>query len=65
MAGILRRISKVTPPRVHRTIYFSMFHSHILYGTVLLNCCPKRDIDELQVIQNRAVRNLYNIPIRT
>lgn len=65
IAGILRRVSKVTPKEIYKTIYHSMFHSHILYGAALLNCSSKTTVDELQVIQNRAIRNLYNIPLRT
>lgn len=65
IAGIFRKISSITPANIHNTIYYSLFHTHLLYGCTVWNSATTNQINELQVIQNNAIRNLYNIPRRT
>lgn len=59
MAGILRRISKACPFRAYKTIYYSLFHSHIVYGMIVWNSARKTLIHKLQIIQNKAIKNMF------
>lgn len=59
LCGVFRRISKVIPFRIKRTIFFALFHPYILYGIPIWGNTFKKYILELQRIQNRAIKNLY------
>lgn len=59
MAGIFWKIGKICPRRVLKGIYHSMFESHVAYGVSIWATATKQQINQLQVIQNRAIRNLF------
>lgn len=65
MAGLLKRISRACPSNLFKSIYYSLFHSHIMYGIIVWSCAGKVKMKRLQIIQNRAIRNLYGYPIHT
>lgn len=60
MAGLLKRITKVCPISYLKTIYNSLFNSHIIYGCIIWACASKTKIKKVQTIQNRAIKNLFH-----
>lgn len=59
MAGLMKRIGRACSRKPHKSIYYSLFHSHILYGIIVWSSAGKVKMKRLQTIQNRAIRNLY------
>lgn len=58
-AGIFRRISRYVPVQIKRSIYFSLFASHVQYGLITWGSTFKTKIKPLQRLQNKAIRNLF------
>lgn len=65
IAGIFRRMGPVLPYKTKRMVYFSMFNSNVVYGITSWGAAYKTKIQELQVIQNRAIKNLFCLNRRT
>lgn len=63
-AGIFRRISKYLNDFTRRAIFFSLFHSHLSYGIEIWGSANKTRIATLQTIQNKAIKNLYQLDRR-
>ena len=47
------------PNSLKKQIYFALFHSHLTYGINLWGTASKQNIQDKQVIQNEALRNLF------
>ena len=56
----IKRISHCVPPATLHTIYHGLVQSHFDYCSVVWGNCAKTLSDELQRLQNRAVRVLTN-----
>jgi Reverse transcriptase (RNA-dependent DNA polymerase) len=65
IAGIFRKIQNDIPHKMKRSIFFSLFHSHIQYGITTWACSYDNIIDNIQKVQNKAIKNLYGQPFRT
>lgn len=65
LTGIFRKISKYTPFKSKRTIFYALFHPYVLYGLPIWGSACKTNMDQIQKLQNRALKNLYNMPFRT
>lgn len=63
VAAVFWRISKYIPYHKKRQIFFALFSSRITYGIMIWYSAFKIHINQLQIIQNKAIRNLYNHPI--
>lgn len=61
----LYKVRDLLPQEVLRLIYFSLFHSHVVYLCSLWGQTFASYIRPLQVLQNRALKILYNLPPRT
>ena len=61
IAGILKKIGKVTLLNSLLPIYHSMFQSHILYGLPVWTNITKKNVSCISVIQNKAIRNVFNL----
>lgn len=59
IAGIFRKLQLILSPQAKRSLYYSFFSSHILYGINIWGSAYQYKIKELQTIQNRAIRNLF------
>ena len=62
--GILKRLSYTVPKYLLRSVYFSLIHCHIQYLTILWYPTNKKLVEPLQVLQNRAIKNVYSLPLR-
>lgn len=62
--GILKQLSYLVPLYLLRTVYFSLVHSHLQYLAILWFPTGKSLIKPIMVLQNRAIKNIYNLPFR-
>ena len=44
-----------------KTLYYSLIHSHLSYGTMLWGSAFQYRLRQLEVIQKKAVRNICNV----
>lgn len=52
----LNRIKNILDKKSLRTIYFSIFHSHLLYCNAILNCTSQTNIKRISILQKKAIR---------
>lgn len=48
-----------------RTIFLAMFQSKLQYGIAAWGCADSSQINIIQRLQNKAIKNLYNLEWRT
>ena len=48
------------PQKTLKTIYFSLFHSHLLYCPQIVNCSSKTNIEKFFTMQKKAIRSITN-----
>lgn len=65
LAGIFKLTSTFLPPGFKRTIFLSLFQSRISYLIPIWGTATKGDIKSVQRIQNKALKNLFGLPVRT
>lgn len=65
IAGIFKHISKRVPQNMKRALYYSMFHSTIMYAVHIWGNAYMKDLSLLQKIQNKAIKNLYGYHTRS
>lgn len=63
--GIFRKLSHTLPRDILRTIYFAFVHCHFIYCCLVWGTAFKTNLEDLQVLQNRAVKCLLHLPILT
>lgn len=62
LTGVLRRLNRCTPPHLLRAIYFAHIHSRLTYLCPIWgSSTPSYKLNDLQVLQNKAIRNIFNI----
>lgn len=61
----LYKLRNVLPSEVLRLIYFSLFHSHLVYLCSILGQTYSSYLRPLQVLQNRALKIVFNLPALT
>jgi hypothetical protein len=52
----LRRISNFVSTKTLRTLYFSMFHSHLLYCSTITSCGSQTALNKISTLQKKAIR---------
>lgn len=63
--AILYRARDLLPRDVRKLLYFSMVHSHLKYMVELWGAASMTYLKRLQVMQNRAIRNVLDMPYST
>ncbi len=53
---MLRRVANFLSAKCLRTLYFSLFHSHLLYCTIILNCTSQSNLNRISILQRKAIR---------
>ena len=56
----INRIKNFVPQKTLKTIYFSLFHSHLLYCPQIVNCSSKTNIEKIFTMQKKAIRSITN-----
>lgn len=62
ITGVLYRLRGLLPPSLLKSIYHAMIHSHLIYLAGIWGFATKKMISEVQVVQNRALRNIFSLP---
>lgn len=62
MCGILRRVSSFIPRRALLMFYYAHIHSHFNYLIIAWGRACKSKLKKLQVLQNRSIKLIYNLP---
>ncbi|KAL9698958.1 hypothetical protein quinque_002399 [Culex quinquefasciatus] len=65
VAGIFKKISPVVPDQTKKMLYFSLFHSHMVYGIAVWGAAGSSMVSQLQTTQNKAIKNLFGYRRRT
>lgn len=65
VAGIFKKISPVVPDQTKKMLYFSLFHSHMVYGIAVWGAAGSSTVSQLQTTQNKAIKNLFGYRRRT
>lgn len=63
-SGILWKLRFSLPQHTRRLIYDTLFQTHLNYLTPVWGFSPISTIYNAQILQNRALRNVYNLPWR-
>ena len=56
------KVRKLCIPSVLRSLYFSLFNSHLSYGLVVWGNASNKDIDKIKSLQRRAIRAITPAP---
>lgn len=60
--GVLRRMSYLLDEKIKKQIYFAYIHSHVIYVNPIWSSVADYKLQELQVLQNKAMKAVYNLP---
>lgn len=52
----LNRVKHILEHKALKTLYFSLFHSHLLYCSIILNCTQQKNINRIFIMQKKAIR---------
>ena len=52
----INRIKNILNPKALLTIYYSIFHSHLLYCNIILSCANNAQIKRISTLQKKAIR---------
>ncbi len=58
----LNSVKKTLSTQNLKQLYYSIFHSHLTYGTILWGSVPKYKLKKIEITQNRSIRNIFNAP---
>lgn len=65
VVGMLSYVKFMLPTSALLQIYFAHFHSHLYYATQLWGLLSNTEIDKLQTLQNRALKQVFNLATST
>ena len=57
---ILRRVKHLVSSNSLKKLYYSLFHSHLLYCTNIISCTSQTNINKILVLQKKAIRIITN-----
>ena len=56
----INRVKNFVPQKTLKTLYFTLFHSHLLYCPLIVSCAPKSLVDKIAIMQKKAIRTITN-----
>ena len=62
---IINRVKNILPRHTLKTLYFSLLHSHLLYGLPIYSCTTQKNINRIYNLQKKAIRKSRNHAIMT
>ena len=62
--GILWKFSKFMPSQVLKNIFYCLIYSNLQYLTILWGNAAAIYIKPLQILENRAIKNILGLPLR-
>lgn len=63
--GVLWKLRSVLPTHVKKLIYETLFHTHLNYMASIWGLASCNALQNIQTLQNRALRNAYDLPNQT
>ena len=54
----INRIKNFVPQKTLKTLYFSLFHSHLLYCPIIASCTTKTNLEKIFIMQKKAIRSI-------
>lgn len=61
--NIIRKLKWHLPTSILKSIYYAYFHSHLCYIPFIWGFCAESLIKPIQVLQNRALKHVFHLPI--
>lgn len=61
IVGIFTKISSFLPTNVMKLLYFALFHSRIEYASTNWATASKTQLNQIQVLQNKAIKKCYKL----
>ena len=52
----LRRVSNFVSTSTLKTLYYSMFHPHLLYCSTIISCASQTSLNRISTLQKKAIR---------
>lgn len=59
ITGIFRKIATYIPKEKKRQLFFAVFSSRLNYGISIWSSASDTDLKQIQTLQNKAIRNLF------
>ena len=56
----INRVKNFLPQKTLKTLYFSLFHSHLLYCPLIVSCTSKTNQEKIFIMQKKAIRSITN-----
>ena len=56
----INRVKNFLPQKTLKTIYHSLFHSHLLYCPLIVNSSSKSNIEKIFIMQKKAICSITN-----
>jgi Reverse transcriptase (RNA-dependent DNA polymerase) len=57
---IISRVKNMLPRNALRTLYFSLFHPHLLYCLPLYSCTTAKNLNKIKILQKKVIRSICN-----
>jgi hypothetical protein len=57
---MINRVKNILPPRALLTLYYTLFHCHLLYCATMLGCASNTNIDKIYKLQKKVIRIITN-----
>jgi hypothetical protein len=58
---IINKVKNMLPRPALKTLYYSLFHSHLLYCLPLYSCTSGKNLNRIKIIQKKAIRSICNV----
>ena len=52
------------PLKIRKTIYYSLFDSHLNYANLLWGCAASKQLKRIESLQKKCIRNVANMPYK-
>jgi hypothetical protein len=56
----LRSSKKFLTPRAMKAVYYSLFHSNLIYCIQIWTCTPRSNLNPISILQKKAIRLISN-----
>ena len=57
----LSRSKGFLPPQILKSIYQSLFESHLHFGSIVWGCAKQNILNKIEILQKKAIRHVFNL----
>jgi hypothetical protein len=58
---IINKVKNILPKKALRTLYYSLFHAHLLYCLPIYICTPSKNVKKIKLLQKKVIRSVCNV----